>query len=86
MRPGMSGSAEVIIESQPSVLLIPSRSSFVHNGKPAVYVQRGSNFSIRPIEVGKRNETDIVVLNGLKEGEQVTLENPAEALKRAKKI
>jgi multidrug efflux pump subunit AcrA (membrane-fusion protein) len=86
MRPGMSGSAEVVIESQPDVLLIPSRSSFVHNGKPAVYVQRGSNFSIRPIEVGKRNETDIVVLSGLKEGEQVTLENPAEALKRAKKL
>jgi len=86
MRPGMSGSAEVIIESQANVLLIPARSSFVHNGKPAVYVQRGSNFTIRPIEVGRRNETDIVVKNGLKEGEQVTLENPAEALKRAKKI
>lgn len=86
MRPGMSGSAEIIIEAQPDVLLIPARSSFVHNGKPAVYIQRGSNFTIRPIEVGKRNESDIVVLKGLSEGEQVTLENPAEALKRAKKL
>lgn len=86
MRPGMSGSAEVVIESQPNVLLIPARSSFAHNGKPAVYIQRGSSFVIRPIEVGRRNETDIVVLSGLKEGEQVTLENPAEALKRAKKL
>jgi RND family efflux transporter MFP subunit len=86
LRPGMSASAEVLIESEPNVLLIPARASFAHNGKPAVYVQRGSNFSIRPIEVGKRNETDIVVKSGLEEGEQVTLENPAEALKRAKKL
>ena len=86
LRPGMSASAEVLIESEPNVLLIPSRASFAHNGKPAVYVQRGSSFTIRPIEVGKRNETDIVVKSGLEEGEQVTLENPAEALKRAKKL
>ena len=39
----------------------------------------------RTIEVGRRNDDDIVVLKGLKEGEIVTLENPAEAAKRAKK-
>jgi hypothetical protein len=55
-------------------------------GKPSVYVQKGQQFLIRNIEVGKRNDTDMVVLKGLKEGEQVTLENPAEAAKRAKKL
>ena len=85
LRPGMSASAEVIIERQPNALLIPIRASFVHNGKPAVYVQRFQQFQIRQIEVGKRNEEDIVVLKGLKEGELVTLENPAEAARRAKK-
>ena len=38
------------------------------------------------IEVGKRNDTDIVVLKGLKAGEVVALENPIEAAKRAKKL
>ena len=38
------------------------------------------------IEVGKRNDTDIVVLSGLKEGEMVALEDPLEAAKRAKKL
>ena len=32
----MSGSAEIVIESQPNALLIPARASFLHNGKPAV--------------------------------------------------
>lgn len=86
LRPGMSATAEIIIESQPGMLLIPVRASFVNKGKPAVYVQKGQSFQLRTIEVGKRNDTDIVVLKGLREGESVALENPAEAAKRAKKL
>jgi HlyD family secretion protein len=86
LRPGMSATAEIVLESQAGVLLIPARASFSHNGKPAVYVQKGQQFQIRNIEVGKRNENDIVVLKNLREGEIVALENPAEAAKRAKKL
>jgi hypothetical protein len=35
--------------------------------------------------VGQRNDDDIVVVGGLKEGDIVTLESPADAAKRAKK-
>ncbi len=86
LRPGMSATAEVIIESNPNALLIPARASFSTKGKPSVYVQKGQTFAVRQIEVGKRNDTDLVVIDGLKEGEVVTLENPADALKRAKKL
>jgi multidrug efflux pump subunit AcrA (membrane-fusion protein) len=85
LRPGMSSSAEIIIERQPNMLLIPIRSSFDKDGKPAVYVQSGKDFTVRRIEVGRRNDEDIIVTSGLKEGEIVTLESPAEAAKRAKK-
>ncbi len=86
LRPGMSASADIIIERQFKQLLIPARASFMHLGKPAVYVQRGKDFQIRQIEVGKRNDSDIIVLNGLKEGEIIALENPIEAAKKAKKL
>ncbi len=86
LRPGMSATAEIIIESEPNALLIPVRASFMKGGKPAVYVQRGQVFETRLIEVGKRNESDMVVLKGLREGEMVAMENPAEAAKRAKKL
>jgi RND family efflux transporter MFP subunit len=85
LRPGMSASAEIIIERQPNALLIPARASFIDKGKPAVFVQQGQQFVTRAIEVGRRNEEDLIVLSGLKEGEIVTLENPAEAAKRSKK-
>ncbi len=86
LRPGMSATAEIIIDSTPDVLMIPSRASFVHNGKPAVYVQKGKKFKIREIEVGARNDTDLVVVGGLKEGEIIALEDPIQAAKRAKKL
>lgn len=85
LSPGMSASAEVIIERQPNTLMIPARASFDKDGKPAAYVQTGKSFVLRPIEVGKRNDDDIIVTGGLKEGEIVTLESPADAAKRAKK-
>jgi len=85
LRPGMSASTEVIIERQPAALLIPLRASFSKDGKPAVYLQKGKDFAVRPIFVGKQNDEDIVVTGGLKEGDMVTLESPAEAAKRAKK-
>ncbi len=86
LRPGMSASAELILEKSPDSIMIPLRASLTVNGKPAVYVQKGQNFELRRIEVGKRNENDIVVLSGLKAGETVALENPIEAAKKAKKI
>jgi multidrug efflux pump subunit AcrA (membrane-fusion protein) len=86
LRPGMSASAEIVLEKIPNAVIIPLRASFTVNGKPAAYVQKGENFELRLIEVGKRNETDIIVVKGLKPGETVATENPVEAAKKAKKI
>jgi multidrug efflux pump subunit AcrA (membrane-fusion protein) len=85
LRPGMSASVDIIIESQPNVLMIPIRASFTLNGKPSAFVQNGELFHERLIEAGRRNDEDMVVLKGLREGELVTLEDPTEAAKRAKK-
>lgn len=86
LRPGMSASAEIVIEREPASLLIPLKASFSQGGKPTVWVQRGQNFLVKQIQVGKRNETDIVVTAGLNEGDRVALENPAEVAKRSKKF
>jgi RND family efflux transporter MFP subunit len=86
LRPGMSASAEIVIQSKPGVLMVPERASFLHEGKPAVWIQRGDQFEVRHIEAGPRNETDLVVVSGLREGDVVALENPEEAAKRAKKL
>jgi HlyD family secretion protein len=86
LRPGMSCSSEIIIESEANSLLIPARASFMNKGKPAVWIQKGDGFEIRRIEVGKRNDADIVVLSGLKAGDVIAMEDPNEVAKRAKKL
>lgn len=86
LRPGMSATAEIVIESERDRVLIPLRASFTSAGKPAVYVQKGDAFELRTIEVGKRNEREIVVTKGLAPNETVALENPIEAAKKAKKL
>jgi len=45
----------------------------------------GKSFKLVPIEVGQRNDDEIVVTGGLKAGDIVTMESPADAAKRAKK-
>jgi HlyD family secretion protein len=86
LRPGMSSSTDIIIESSPDMMLIPARASFLNKGKPAVWLQKGDQFVLQQIEVGKRNENDIVVLKGLKPGDTIAMEDPKEAAKRAKKL
>ncbi len=82
LRPGMSATAEVIIERQQSALLIPIKSSFELDGKPTVFVQKGNQYRRQPIKAGKRNATDLVVLAGLTEGQTIALENPEEAARK----
>ena len=82
LRPGMSVTAEVIIERQPNALLIPIKASFELSGKPSVFLQQGSQYRRQKIQAGKRNATDLVVLAGLKEGQAVALENPEEAARK----
>ncbi|HLF80380.1 MAG TPA: efflux RND transporter periplasmic adaptor subunit [Anaerolineales bacterium] len=82
LRPGMSATAEVIIERQASALVIPIKASFELNGKPAVFIQKGDRYERQHIQAGKRNATDLVVLAGLTEGQVVALENPEEAAKK----
>ena len=82
LRPGMSATAEIIIERQQNALLIPIKASFELDGKPAVFIQRGRNYQRRQIQAGKRNATDLVVLAGLSEGQVVALENPEEAARK----
>lgn len=86
LRPGMTANAEVVISSVPNSLLVPITASFTKDGQPAVWLQKGGNFVLTPVVAGERNDTDLLVLKGLSEGDVVALEDPTEAMKRARKF
>ncbi len=76
LRPGMSVTVEIVVERLPEVLVIPSRASFQVDGKPTVFIRSGSGFRPQPIEVAARNSTEIVVADGVAEGDVIAMENP----------
>ena len=67
---------EIIVQRIEDVLVIPSKASTQIDGKPTVFVQDGTGYRRVPIEVAATNGTEIVVSEGLQEGDVIALENP----------
>ncbi|NMA42285.1 MAG: hypothetical protein GX946_02780 [Oligosphaeraceae bacterium] len=74
LRPGMNASVEIVAEQLRDVLYVPSQSvrtnaagehfCFTADGKPV------------PVELGKRNQSFVVVLAGLEQGDQILMAPP----------
>ena len=80
MRPGMTTSVDVIIDTVPNALTVPIEAVFEREGEPAVYVRRGRGFDLRQVKLGKRNATHVVIEDGLDSGEEIALRDPNEAM------
>jgi hypothetical protein len=76
LRPGLLADAEVIVESLDSVVYIPYQAVFDTTQGPVVYVWNGRALEPRPVELGKRSESQVVILSGLEEGDQIGLQSP----------
>ncbi len=76
LRPGMSVTAEIVVERLPQVLVIPAKASFQIEGRPTVFVKTGQRYRAQEIEVQARTANEIVVSGGLNEGDEIALENP----------
>lgn len=76
LRPGLLADAEVIVESLEDVIYIPYQAVFDTTQGPVVYVWNGRALEPRPVELGKRSESQVVILSGLEEGDQISLQSP----------
>jgi multidrug efflux pump subunit AcrA (membrane-fusion protein) len=87
LRPGLLADAEIIIENIPNVVYIPYQAVFNQGGNPVVYALNRDRFEARRVKLGQRSESQIVILEGLEEGETIALESPDASAQqdRAKK-
>jgi multidrug efflux pump subunit AcrA (membrane-fusion protein) len=74
--PDLSAWADVELDRQENVLLIPREAVQTEGGESAVYVKGATGFERREVELGTRNATHTVVLAGLTAGEEVALQPP----------
>jgi multidrug efflux pump subunit AcrA (membrane-fusion protein) len=77
-RPGMKTKVEIIIDVLDDVVFVPIECVFERDGTPMVYVKNGRSFEERQVEVGRRNDTHIVIHSGLTADEEIALEDPTE--------
>ena len=71
--PDLSASADILLDQQPSAILVPRAAVVAENSKHFVYVRKGNQFEKRAIELGPRNYTQQVVRSGVRQGEEVAL-------------
>ena len=76
MRPGMTSMVDIITEKISDVLSIPIESVFEKEGKTIAYVIRSRTSKRREVVLGKRNNTHIVVTQGLSPGDRIALRDP----------
>ena len=76
LMPGMTVSCEVLVDQIEDTLFIPLDAVFKNENGPYVFLKKGSEFEICPIETGPENDNYVIVSHGLKEEDQVALVNP----------
>ncbi|MBI4530559.1 MAG: efflux RND transporter periplasmic adaptor subunit [Candidatus Latescibacteria bacterium] len=76
LKPGMSASAEIVLESIPNLFSVPVESIFEKNGESIVYCLKGRSFKPVTVRLGKRNSIAVAVESGIQEGEKVALKDP----------
>lgn len=83
--PGLTVSCRIIMDKVEDVLFIPLDALFAEGDKNFVYKKKGTSYEKTEIETGINNTDYIVVVDGLKEGEEIALVNPfAKEIKEQK--
>jgi hypothetical protein len=78
LRTGMSCTAEIVIDQYTDTAYIPVQAVIRVGGKPTVYVVKGSRLVPREVEIGLDNNIMVRVIDGLEEGEVVSLSPPLD--------
>lgn len=75
LKPGMSAAARIIIDQIGGVVKVPLEAVFERGGRTVVYL---SNKKEREVQVGRRNDMEIEIIDGLEVGEQICLIDPRQ--------
>ena len=76
MRPGMSCSIEILVETIPDALYVPLQAVYYSAGRNLAWVKTNGGIEERTVEIGSHNQKWVTIESGLKEGEIVLLSPP----------
>jgi HlyD family secretion protein len=86
LRPGMSVTERIAVQTIPNVIMVPATAVFTKIGRTVAFVAQGdkssNNFSERIVVVGHRGGGQVEILSGLQPGEHVALKDPSAGVKQ----
>jgi len=74
--PDLTGSADVVLGSVTSAVLIPRAALFEENGGAFVFVQGPEGWTKKQVQPGLSSFTDVAIESGLQKGDVVALQRP----------
>jgi HlyD family secretion protein len=74
--PDLTGSAEIVLNSEMTTLLAPRSAVFQENGGSFVFVQGAEGWIRKPVELGLVNFTAVAIHSGVKKGDVIALQRP----------
>ena len=79
LREGLSATANIVIQAEQNVLLVPVQALYGTFQEPTVRVVYEGGIEERPVTLGNSDDFWIVVVAGLLEGEEIVLETQASS-------
>ncbi|MEG2802746.1 efflux RND transporter periplasmic adaptor subunit [Stenotrophomonas sp.] len=73
-RPGAAVKARIVVATQPAAQVVPLSALQTLEGKDVVFVREGDTYTARVVRLGARDAGKVEVLDGLKTGEAVVVE------------
>ncbi|MEW6624768.1 MAG: efflux RND transporter periplasmic adaptor subunit [Bacillota bacterium] len=84
--PGYSLDVEFTTDKRENVLTVPKTALFPYEMGDALWIIKDGKAKIQPVETGFYNNRDVVILDGLSEGDAVILNPQLDGLKEGKKV
>ncbi len=78
LKPGLSATVDIIISTYENALYIPLEAVFIDElDRTTVFVKKGGGIEQKVVKLGESNERVILVVDGVKEGDELLLGRPA---------
>jgi HlyD family secretion protein len=74
--PDLTGSAEIVLNSETNALMVPRSAVFEENGGSFLFLQGPEGWIRKPVEMGLENFTTVAIHSGVKKGDVIALQRP----------
>ncbi len=84
IKPDLSASADILVEAEENVLVIPRAAVASVNGTYVAWLQQNGRFVERPVEVGSFSDTEVTIRSGLAEGDVIAAHQRVSEIETAR--